>query len=172
MKKQNNIQEYLENLFLNDIYEPNKILSLEETIEVNNFLCTLEEKIDFIINNTKVKSNSTDDLYFIEKFGKRAAGTDIVKPDQANEKEKDRITKIINNQGSSLEDDKLLGQLEDYYNNIDCDQKRRILIQSLDKYISLAMSGTSNSKHAEDFIDKLKDIKKRTEEFTFEPRLR
>lgn len=169
--KNTNIQEYLENLFINNIYESNKLLTLEETIQVNDFLCSLEEKLDFIITNTKIKSNTTEDLYLLEKFGKRAANVDVIKPDATSEREKDRITKIVNNQGS-MEDDKLLNQLEDYYNNIDCTQKQTILVNSLNKYINLAMSGSSNSKHAEDFIDKLKKIRTKTEEFTFQPRIR
>lgn len=167
--KNTNIQEYLENLFINNIYESNKLLTLEETIQVNDFLCSLEEKLDFIVSNTKIKSNTTEDLYLLEKFGRRAANVEVIKPDTATENQKNRIAKIVNNPDSS-DDDKLLDQLEDYYNNIDCSQKQAVLISSINMYIHLATIGSANEKHANNFVDKLKDLRTRTEEFTMEPR--
>lgn len=165
--KNTNIQEYLENLFINDIYESNKLLTLEETIEVNNFLCSLEEKLDFIVTNTKIKSNTTEDLYLLEKFGKRAANVELIKPNASTERERNEVKKVLKNGDGNY----LISKLEDYYNNIDCTQKQYILINSINRYIWAATDVSSNERHDDTFISKLQELKDRTEKFTFQPRL-
>lgn len=165
--KNTNIQEYLENLFINNIYESNKLLTLEETIEVDNFLCTLEEKLDFIINNTKIKSSNTDELYLLEKFGRRAANVEVIKPNASTEKEKTEVKKLIDTGNSNY----LISKLEDYYKDIDCTQKQTVLINSINRYIMAATDVSSNERHDDEFINKLRELKTRTEKFTFQPRL-
>jgi len=164
--KNTNIQEYLENLFINDIYESNKLLTLEESIEVDNFICSLEEKLNFIVSNTKIKSNTTEDLYLLEKFGRRAASVEVIKPNATTERETNEVKKVIKNGDGNY----LISKLEDYYNTIDCDQKKLILINSINRYIVAATDVSSNERHDDEFITKLRELKTRTENFSLEPR--